>query len=266
MAEINLVFPDGASKSFPEGITGEEVAGSISPGLRRQALAIKLDGELVDLRGEIPHGGKIEIITYRDDEGIDVMRHSTAHLMAQAIKRLYKDVKFGVGPVIEEGFYYDVEMDHKLTPEDLPKIEKEMQRIIDENLEIKRKEVSRQEAINMFKAIGDELKLELIDAIPEDEQVTIYEQGEFFDLCRGVHVPTTSKIKAFKLLNISGAYWRGDSKNKMLQRIYGTAFEKESELKEHLRILQERKERDHRKLEKELELITVTQKVGQGLP
>lgn len=266
MAEINLVFPDGASKSFPEGITGEEVAGSISPGLRRQALAIKLDGELVDLRGEIPHGGKIEIITYRDDEGIDVMRHSTAHLMAQAIKRLYKDVKFGVGPVIEEGFYYDVEMDHKLTPEDLPKIEKEMQRIIDENLEIKRKEVSRQEAINMFKAIGDELKLELIDAIPEDEQVTIYEQGEFFDLCRGVHVPTTSKIKAFKLLNISGAYWRGDSNNQQLQRIYGTAFEKQGQVDKYLKILEERKERDHRRLGKELELFTINQKVGQGLP
>src|SRR5690625_2085908 len=266
MAEINLVFPDGASKSFPTGTTGEDVAGSISPGLRKQALAIKLDGELVDLRRELPHGGKIEIITYRDEEGIEVMRHSAAHLMAQAIKRLYKEVKFGVGPVIEEGFYYDMEMEHKLTPEDLPKIEKEMQRIIDENLEIKRKEVSRQEAIDMFKAIGDDLKLELIDAIPEDEQVTIYEQGEFFDLCRGIHVPATSKIKAFKLLSISGAYWRGDSNNQQLQRIYGTAFEKQSQVDAYLKILEERKERDHRKLGKELDIFTVSQKVGQGLP
>ncbi|HLQ97145.1 MAG TPA: threonine--tRNA ligase [Candidatus Dormibacteraeota bacterium] len=266
MAEINLVFPDGASKSFPTGTTGEDVAGSISPGLRKQALAIKLDGELVDLRRELPHGGKIEIVTYRDEEGIEVMRHSTAHLMAQAIKRLYKEVKFGVGPVIEEGFYYDMEMEHKLTPEDLPKIEKEMQRIIDENLEIKRKEVSRQEAIDMFKAIGDDLKLELIDAIPENEQVTIYEQGEFFDLCRGIHVPSTSKIKAFKLLSISGAYWRGDSNNQQLQRIYGTAFEKQGQVDEYLKILVERKERDHRKLGKELELFTINQKVGQGLP
>ena len=266
MAEINLVFPDGADKSFPAGTTGEDVAGSISSGLRKQALAIKLDGELVDLRRELPHGGKIEIITYRDEEGIEVMRHSAAHLMAQAIKRLYKEVKFGVGPVIEEGFYYDMEMEHKLTPEDLPKIEKEMQRIIDENLEIKRKEVSRQEAIDMFKAIGDDLKLELIDAIPEDEQVTIYEQGEFFDLCRGIHVPATSKIKAFKLLSISGAYWRGDSNNQQLQRIYGTAFEKQGQVDEYLKILVERKERDHRKLGKELELFTINQKVGQGLP
>src|SRR5690606_3017045 len=154
----------------------------------------------------------------------DILRHSTAHLMAQAIKRLYKDVKFGVGPVIEEGFYYDIDMEYSLTPEDLSKIEKEMQRIVDENLEIVREEVSREEAKKMFEEIGDDLKLELIDDIPEGETISIYRQGEFFDLCRGVHVPQTSKIKAFKLLSISGAYWRGDSKNKQLQRIYGTAF------------------------------------------
>ncbi|MBP2077370.1 threonine--tRNA ligase [Oceanobacillus polygoni] len=266
MAEIIITFPDGAEKSFPQGTTGEEIAASISSGLKKQALAIKLDGELVDLRRELEFGGKLEIITYKNEEGIEVMRHSTAHLLAQAVKRLYKDVKFGVGPVIEEGFYYDIDMEQSLTPEDLPKIEKEMKRIIDENLEIKRVEVSRNEAKERFRAIGDDLKLELIDAIPEDEQVTIYEQGEFFDLCRGIHVPSTSKIKAFKLLSISGAYWRGDSNNKQLQRIYGTAFEKPKELEEHLRILEERKERDHRKLGKELDLFTVSQKVGQGLP
>lgn len=264
--EIKIIFPDGAEKAFPKGITGEDIAASISPGLKKQAIAIKLDGQLVDLRRELENGGKIEIVTYKNDEGIDVMRHSTAHLLAQAIKRLYKNVNFGVGPVIEEGFYYDIDMEQSITPEDLPKIEKEMKRIIDENLEIKRVEVSRQEAKERFKEIGDDLKLELIDAIPEDEQVTIYEQGEFFDLCRGIHVPSTSKIKAFKLLSISGAYWRGDSNNKQLQRIYGTAFEKQSQLEEHLRILEERKERDHRKLGKELELFTVSQKVGQGLP
>src|SRR5699024_6789440 len=163
------------------------------------------------------------------------------HILAQAVKRLYKDVKFGVGPVIEEGFYYDMDMEHHLTPEDLPAIEKEMQQIIDENLPIERKEVSREEAKRLFTDINDDLKLELIDAIPEGEQVTIYEQCEFFDLCRGVHVPSTSKVKAFKLLSISGAYWRGDSNNKQLQRIYGTVFEKQGELKEHLRILEERK-------------------------
>lgn len=266
LAEIIITFPDGAEKSFPQGTTGEEIAASISSGLKKQALAIKLDGELVDLRRGLESGGKLEIITYKDEEGIEVMRHSAAHLLAQAVKRLYKDVKLGVGPVIEEGFYYDIDMEHTLTPEDLPKIEKEMKRIIDENLEIKRVEVSRNEAQVRFQAIGDDLKLELIDAIPEGEQVTIYEQGEFFDLCRGIHVPSTSKIKAFKLLSISGAYWRGDSNNKQLQRIYGTAFEKPKELEEHLRILEERKERDHRKLGKELDLFTVSQKVGQGLP
>ncbi|MFD1039594.1 threonine--tRNA ligase [Virgibacillus byunsanensis] len=266
MTKIKLTFPDGANKGFPEGTTGEEIASSISSGLKKQALAIKLDGHSVDLRRKLYEGGTIEIITNKSDEGIDIMRHSTAHLMAQAIKRLYKDVKFGVGPVIEEGFYYDMDMDHTLTPEDLPKIEKEMKRIVDESLEIERIEVSREEAKEMFKEIGDGLKLELIDAIPEGEQVTIYKQGEFFDLCRGIHVPATNKIKAFKLLSISGAYWRGDSNNKQLQRIYGTAFEKQGQLEEHLRILEERKERDHRKLGKELEIFTVSQKVGQGLP
>lgn len=266
MSEITIVFPDGASKEFPQGTTGEDIAASISPGLRKQALAIKLDGKLFDLKRELNQGGKIEIITYKSPEGVEVARHSTAHLMAQAIKRLYKDVKFGVGPVIEEGFYYDFDMEEKITPEDLPKIEKEMKRIVDENLQIERVEVSREEAKKMFEDIGDELKLELIDAIPADEQVTIYKQGEFFDLCRGIHVPSTSKLKAFKLLSISGAYWRGDSNNKQLQRIYGTAFEKPAQVEEYLQILEERKERDHRKLGKELGIFTVNQKIGQGLP
>ncbi|WP_042146313.1 threonine--tRNA ligase [Paucisalibacillus sp. EB02] len=266
MAEIKIVFPDGASKEFPQGTTGEDIAASISPGLKKQALAIKLDGKPYDLKRELNQGGAIEIITYKNQEGVEIARHSTAHLMAQAIKRLYKDVKFGVGPVIEEGFYYDFDMDEKVTPEDLPKIEKEMKRIVDENLEIERIEVSREEAKKMFSEIGDDLKLELIDAIPEEEQVTIYKQGEFFDLCRGIHVPSTSKIKAFKLLSISGAYWRGDSNNQQLQRIYGTAFEKPAQVEEYLQILEERKERDHRKLGKELGIFTVNQKVGQGLP
>ena len=263
---ITIHFPDGNSKDFENGVTGEEIAQSISPGLKKQALAIKMDGKPIDLRTPLEEGGSIEILTYRDQEGIEIMRHSTAHLMAQALKRLYGEVQFGVGPVIEEGFYYDFDMKETITSEDFPKIEKEMQRIIDENLEIVREEVSREEAKEMFHDIGDELKVELIDDIPEEETVTIYRQGEFFDLCRGVHVPQTSKIKAFKLLSISGAYWRGDSNNQQLQRIYGTAFEKEKELKDHLNLLQERRERDHRKLGKELDLFTVSQKVGQGLP
>lgn len=218
------------------------------------------------MKRPIEEDGTIEIVTQDAADALEVLRHSTAHLMAQAIKRLYKNAKFGVGPVIEGGFYYDMDLEESLTPEDLPLIEKEMKKIVNENLEIARIEVSRDEAISRFKEIGDEYKLELIDAIPADQQVTIYEQGEFFDLCRGIHVPSTGKIKEFKLLSVAGAYWRGDSKNKMLQRIYGTAFFKKEELSEHLRFLEEAKERDHRKIGKELNLFMSSQKVGQGLP
>ncbi|WP_026701426.1 threonine--tRNA ligase [Salibacterium aidingense] len=264
--EVNITFPDGNVKAFEEGITTEDIAASISPGLKKQALAGKWNGEQIDLRTPIYADGSIEIITVKQEEGLEILRHSTAHLMAQAVKRLFSDVKLGVGPVIENGFYYDIDMPHQLTPEDLPVIEKEMKKIIDENLEVVRKEVSREEAKRMYREIGDYLKLELIDDIPEGEPVSIYEQGEFFDLCRGVHVPNTAKLKTFKLMSISGAYWRGDSNNKMLQRIYGTAFEKQSELEDYLKRLEEAKERDHRKLGKELDIFTVNQKVGQGLP
>lgn len=225
-----------------------------------------MNGELIDLCKPIDADGDIEIITYDSDEGLEVLRHSTAHLMAQAVKRLYDDVKLGVGPVIEGGFYYDIDMPHSLTPEDLERIEKEMKRIVDENLEINRVEVSREEAVQRYDEIGDELKLELLEDIPAGETISIYEQGEFFDLCRGVHVPSTSKIKKFKLMTVNGAYWRGDSKNKMLQRIYGTAFPKQGQLDDHLKMLEEAKERDHRKLGKELGIFTINQKVGQGLP
>ncbi|AIF67069.1 threonine--tRNA ligase [Terribacillus saccharophilus] len=267
MADVlEIIFPDGAKKEFPAGTTGEDIAGSISSGLKKQAIAVNIDGVAYDLRTPLPNGGAIEIVTLKQEQGVEIMRHSAAHLLAQAVKRLYGNVQFGVGPVIENGFFYDMDLEASITPEDLPKIEKEMQRIVDANLPIVRKVVSREEAKAMFSDIGDKLKLELIDAIPEDQDVTIYEQGEFFDLCRGIHVPSTGKIKVFKLLSISGAYWRGDSKNQMLQRIYGTAFEKKGELDHHLKMLEEAKERDHRKLGKELELFTVSQKVGQGLP
>ncbi|MBA4537084.1 threonine--tRNA ligase [Bacillus aquiflavi] len=263
---INISFPDGAVKEFPKGTTTEEIAASISPGLKKKAISGKINGEMYDLRRPIKENGALEIITQDREEALEILRHSTAHLMAQAVKRLYKNVKLGVGPVIEGGFYYDIDMEESLTPEDLPLIEKEMAKIINENIEVIRKEVSREEAIQLFEEIGDEYKLELIEAIPEGEVVTVYEQGEFFDLCRGVHVPSTGKIKEFKLLSIAGAYWRGDSKNKMLQRIYGTAFFKKADLEEHLRLLEEAKERDHRKLGKELDLFMISQKVGQGLP
>ncbi|MDP1417269.1 threonine--tRNA ligase [Peribacillus simplex] len=263
---LKISFPDGAVKEFAKGTTTEDIAASISPGLRKKSIAGKFNGELYDLKRPIEQDGTIEIVTQDAADALEVLRHSTAHLMAQAIKRLYKNAKFGVGPVIEGGFYYDMDMEESLTPEDLPLIEKEMKKIVNENLEISRIEVSRDEAISRFKEIGDEYKLELIDAIPADQQVTLYEQGEFFDLCRGIHVPSTGKIKEFKLLSIAGAYWRGDSKNKMLQRIYGTAFYKKEDLAEHLRFLEEAKERDHRKIGKELNLFMSSQKVGQGLP
>ncbi|KMY43532.1 threonyl-tRNA synthase [Bacillus sp. FJAT-27916] len=267
MAEkINITFPDGAVKEFDAGTTTEQIASSISSGLKKKALAGKVNGALYDLRRPILEDASVEIITPDQPEALEILRHSTAHLMAQAVKRIYKNVKFGVGPVIEGGFYYDMDLDESITPEDLPVIEKEMKKIINANLEVVRKEVSRNEAKRLFEEIGDEYKLELIDAIPEDETVTIYEQGEFFDLCRGVHVPSTGKIKEFKLLNIAGAYWRGDSDNKMLQRVYGTAFFNKADLDEHLRLLQEAKERDHRKIGKELDLFMNSQLIGQGLP
>ncbi|MBW3700823.1 threonine--tRNA ligase [Bacillus aerophilus] len=267
--QIQLTFPDGAVKEFDKTATTEDIAASISPGLKKKALAGKLNGKEIDLCTPLLESGTIEIITDKSEEALDIMRHSTAHLLAQAIKRIYgkeHHVQFGVGPVIENGFYYDVDIDVAITPEDLPKIEKEMKKIINSNLPIERIEVSREEAKARFEAIGDELKLELLEAIPEGEAVTIYEQGEFFDLCRGIHLPSTGKIKEFKLLSLAGAYWRGDSNNQMLQRIYGTAFFSKEELNEHLRLLEEAKERDHRKLGKELKLFANSQKVGQGLP
>ncbi|PTG15011.1 threonine--tRNA ligase [Staphylococcus chromogenes] len=264
MAEISIRFPDGNEKSFEKGITTEEIAQSISPGLRKKAVAGKFNQQLVDLTRPLEENGDIEIITTGSDEALEVLRHSTAHLMAQAIKRLYGDVKFGVGPVIDGGFYYDFDMEEKVSSDDFEKIEKTMKQIVNENHPIERRVVSREEAKSFFSE--DPYKLELIDAIPEDESVTLYSQGEFTDLCRGVHVPSTSKIKEFKLLSTAGAYWRGDSNNKMLQRIYGTAFFDKKDLKAHLKMLEERKERDHRRIGKDLELFTNNQLVGAGLP
>ncbi|MEX2947369.1 threonine--tRNA ligase [Staphylococcus warneri] len=264
MDQINIQFPDGNSKAFDKGTTTEDIAQSISPGLRKKAVAGKFNGQMVDLTRPLEENGEIEIVTPGSDEALEVLRHSTAHLMAQALKRLYGDVKFGVGPVIEGGFYYDFDTEEKISSDDFEKIEKTMKKIVDENHKIERKVVTRDEAKAFFK--DDPYKLELIDAIPEDENVTLYSQGEFTDLCRGVHVPSTSKIKEFKLLSTAGAYWRGDSNNKMLQRIYGTAFFDKKDLKAHLEMLEERKERDHRKIGKDLELFANSQLVGAGLP
>ncbi|HAR7293733.1 TPA: threonine--tRNA ligase [Staphylococcus aureus] len=264
MEQINIQFPDGNKKAFDKGTTTEDIAQSISPGLRKKAVAGKFNAQLVDLTKPLETDGSIEIVTPGSEEALEVLRHSTAHLMAHAIKRLYGNVKFGVGPVIEGGFYYDFDIDQNISSDDFEQIEKTMKQIVNENMKIERKVVSRDEAKELFS--NDEYKLELIDAIPEDENVTLYSQGDFTDLCRGVHVPSTAKIKEFKLLSTAGAYWRGDSNNKMLQRIYGTAFFDKKELKAHLQMLEERKERDHRKIGKELELFTNSQLVGAGLP
>jgi len=263
---LKLTFPDGAVKEFARGTTTEDVAASISPGLRKKALAGKINDTLIDLKTPIEEDGTIAIITPESDEALEVLRHSTAHLTAQALKRLYPGIKLGIGPVIEGGFYYDVDAPEPISADDFPKIEKEMKKIISENLEIERKNVSRDEAQKIYEEVGDEYKLELLEAIPANEQVSIYYQGEFFDLCRGIHVPSTGKLKEFKLLSLAGAYWRGNSDNKMLQRIYGTAFFKKEDLEHHLKMLEEAKERDHRKIGKELELFTLSQTVGQGLP
>lgn len=265
---VSISLPDGSVREYADGSTLEDVAASISSGLRKSALAGKINGTAVDLRTQLANGAAVEIITPDSKEGLEIMRHSTAHLMAQAVKRLFgnKEVKLGIGPVIEDGFYYDMDLEHPINPEDLQKIEKEMERIIGENLPITRREVSREEAVAIFTELGDPYKLELIRDLPEDSVLSIYDQGEFFDLCRGPHVPSTGKIKVFKLLSVAGAYWRGNSDNKMLQRIYGTAFFKKAELDEHLHLLEEAKKRDHRKLGKELSIFTFSNLVGQGLP
>lgn len=265
---IQVKFPDGAIREYAPGTTIEEVAGSISPGLRKNAIAGKLNGKVVDVYTPIDSDAAVEIVTVDSADGLEVYRHSTAHLLAQAIKRLYasSNVKLGIGPVIEDGFYYDIDMEHSLTPEDLVKIEKEMEKIVQQNLDIRRRIVSRDEALAIFTELDDNLKLELIRDLAEDSVITMYDQGEFFDLCRGPHLPSTGRIKAFKLLSVAGAYWRGDSKNKMLQRIYGTAFPKKAQLDEHLHFLEEAKKRDHRKLGRELKMFTFSREVGQGLP
>ncbi|RXI98506.1 threonine--tRNA ligase [Anaerobacillus alkaliphilus] len=265
MEQVKVTFPDGAIREYDQGVTTEDIAASISPGLKKKAVAGKVNGKVVDLLLPITEDAAVEIVTLDSKEGLEVYRHSTAHLMAQALKRLYPDIKLGIGPVIENGFYYDVDMEHVLKPEDLPLIEKEMKKIINENLPISRNVVSREEALRIYEEIGDHLKLELIRELPEGQEISIYEQGEFFDLCRGPHLPSTGKIKALKLMSIAGAYWRGSSDNQMLQRIYGTAFPKQGDLDEYLHFLEEAQKRDHRKLGKELDLFMFSEE-SPGMP
>ena len=262
---IKITFPDGAVKEFEAGVTTKDIAASISNSLAKKALAGKFNGELVDLTRGLEADGALEIITPDSEEGLAILRHSAAHLMAQAARRLFPNIHFGVGPAIDSGFYYDTDNgEHPITAEDLPAIETEMMKIVKENLPIERHVLTREEALELF--AGDPYKEELISEMPEDEVITAYRQGEFVDLCRGPHVPSTGRIQVFHLLSVAGAYWRGDSNNHMMQRVYGTAFFDKKALKEFIRMREEAKERDHRKLGKELDLFMVSPEVGSGLP
>lgn len=262
---IQITFPDGAQKEFAAGITTKEIASSISNSLAKKALAGKFNGELIDLTRPIKSDGTIEIITPADEDALQLLRHSAAHLMAQAAKRLFPNIHFGVGPAIDTGFYYDTDNgEHPISAEDLPAIEAQMRQIVKENLPIERLVLTREEALELF--ADDPYKVELISEMPEDEVITAYRQGEFTDLCRGPHVPSTGRIQVFQLLSVAGAYWRGNSDNHMMQRVYGTAFFDKKDLKEFIRLREEAKERDHRKLGKELDLFMISPEVGSGLP
>ncbi|WP_278902485.1 threonine--tRNA ligase [Dolosigranulum pigrum] len=264
MSEIKITLPDGSVKEFPAGSSTKDVAASIAKSLEKAGLAGKFNGELVDYTRPLHEDGTLEIVTEKHEDALGILRHSTAHLMAQAIKRLFPEVKFGVGPAIETGFYYDTDTEETISEDDLEAIEKEMKKITSESLPIIRDELSREEALELFK--NDPYKVELIQDLPDDEVISIYKQGDFVDLCRGIHLPLTSDIKVFKLLSLAGAYWRGNSDNKMMQRVYGTAFFNQADLDEFLRLREEAKERDHRKLGKELDLFMVDPEIGSGLP
>lgn len=262
---IEIKFPDGSVKEFVNGVTLEEIAGSISSSLKKKAVAGKVNDGLYDLRRNIEENAEVEIITIDSNEGVEIARHSAAHILAQAVKRLYGDINLGVGPVIENGFYYDMDLPSSVNIEDLRRIEKEMKKIINENIKIERVEVSREEAAKLFQEMNDCLKLELLEAIPSGESVTLYKQGEFVDLCRGPHLPSTGYLKAFQLTHVSGAYWRGDSNNQVLQRIYGVAFSSQKELEEYLHFVEEAAKRNHRKLGSELELFMFSEE-APGMP
>jgi len=266
MSQVKVTLPDGSSRGYEQGTTVKDVAFDIGSRLGRASIAGKINGEAVDISYKIEEDVDLELITLGSDEGLEVYRHTAAHVLAQAVKSLYKDVKLAIGPTIADGFYYDFDMEERLSEDDFDKIEKEMKKIINEKNEIERKVVSKEEAIKVMKELGEDYKVELIEDL-DDETVTLYTQGEFTDLCRGPHLPSTGKLKnnAFKLLNVAGAYWRGDENNKMLQRVYATAFYKKDELEEHLERLEEAKQRDHRKLGRELDLFSL-QEEGPGFP
>lgn len=263
---IKITLPDGSIREYPAGVTGLEIAKSISEGLARNVLSAKVNGEVWDATRPINTDATVQLLTWNDAEGKSTLWHSSAHLLAEAVEALYPGAKFGIGPAIENGFYYDIDLgDRVLSSEDFKKIEDKMLEIARKNNVYKREEISKKDAIAYFSKKNDEYKLELIEGL-EDGNITFYHSGNFTDLCRGPHIPDTSFIKAVKLLNVAGAYWRGDEKRKQLTRIYGISFPKQKELEEYLKLLEEAKKRDHRKLGKELELFTFSEKVGMGLP
>lgn len=252
---LRITLPDGAVREFAEAVSVLDVAKNISSGLAKATLAGVVDGKLVDASFILTTDSKLQLITDKDSEGLEVIRHSTAHLLAQAVKQLYPTAQVTIGPVIDNGFYYDFSFERPFTPEDLVAIEKKMANLVDQNIQVERVEMTREDAIKYFDSIGEKYKVEIISSIPAGEVISLYKQGDFIDLCRGPHVPSTSKLKAFKLMKVAGAYWRGDSNNEMLQRIYGTAWRNKDELKEYLHMLEEAEKRDHRKIGKQLDLF-----------
>lgn len=264
MGQIRILLKDGSSRNYEQGVTLEQIALDISPRLRKAAVAGLVDGVMVDLTYRPQDGSVVEIVAEDSEEGLSVIRHTAAHIMAQAVMRLFDGVKLGIGPSIEDGFYYDFDLDHRLSPEDLERIEEEMRKIIAEDLPIVRVELPREEALRKVLDAGQSYKAELIEEF-EDDTVSFYSQGEFVDLCKGPHLVSTGRLKAFKLLNVAGAYWRGDERNKMLQRVYATAFAKQSDLQAHLTRLEEAKKRDHRRLGRDLDLFSLHEE-GPGFP
>ncbi len=263
---IKVTLKDGSVKEFPAGISAYEAAKEISMGLARNACAAKINGKNADLRDTLNEDCELEILTFDDEYGKWTFRHTASHIMAQAVKRLYPDAKLAIGPAVDDGFYYDFDVETKFTSEDLAKIEAEMKKIVKEDIKLERSYKSRNEAVGFFKEKNEPYKVELAEDIPEGEDISFYTQGEFTDLCAGAHLMSTGAVKAFKLTSATGAYWRGDSSKKMLCRVYGTAFPKASELEAHLNMLAEAKKRDHNKLGRELELFTTVDIIGQGLP
>lgn len=263
---IKITLKDGSMKEYESGVTVREVAESISAGLARVALAGEVDGRVVDLDSKLQNDSKLSLLTFDNEGGRDAYRHTTSHIMAMAVKKLYPEAKLAIGPSIENGFYYDFDINKTFSVDDLANIEKEMEKIIKEDLKLERFTLPRDAAVKLMEERNEPYKAELINDLPEDEEISFYKQDDFVDLCAGPHLASTGAVKAFKLLSVAGAYWRGNEKNKMLQRIYGTSFPKKSQLDEYIVKLEEAKKRDHNKLGRELELFTTAEPIGQGLP